>query len=146
MATTPVDSANLILRLYELRREPVMREARNFMLTFDPKSVEDYMAGMMGPNSAHIRMVSSYWEMACSFVVNGAIDAAMFDETQGEHILVFGKVEPILAELRAAMGSPNVFKSMEQVCTNAPGGLERVRTTAARIRGMMAARAAAATT
>jgi hypothetical protein len=146
MATTPVDSANLILKLYELRREPVMREARNFMLTFDPKSLDDYMAGMMGPNSAHIRMVTSYWEMACSFVVNGAIDAAMFDETQGEHILVFGKVEPLLPELRAAMGSPNVFKSMEHVCTSAPGGLERVRASVARIRGMMAARAAAATT
>jgi hypothetical protein len=144
MATTAVDSANLILKLYELRREPVMREARNFMLTFDPKSVEDYMAGMMGPNSAHIRMVSSYWEMACSFVVNGAIDATMFDETQGEHILVFGKVEPLLAELRAAAGSPNMFKSMEHVCTTAPCSLERVRATAARIRGMMAARAAAA--
>jgi hypothetical protein len=140
---TPVDSANLILKLYELRREPVMREARNFMFTFDPKSVEDYMAGMMGPNSAHIRMVTSYWEMACSFVVNGAIDAAMFDETQGEHIIVFGKIEPFLADFRAKMGSPGAFKSMEQVCTNAPGGIERVRASAARIRGMMAARAAA---
>jgi hypothetical protein len=144
MATTAVDSATLILKLYELRREPVMREARNFMLTFDPKSIEDYMAGMMGPNSAHIRMVTSYWEMACSFVVNGAIDAAMFDETQGEHILVFGKVEPFLAEIRGAMGNPNVFKSLEYVCTSAPGGLERVRSSVARIRGMMAARAAAA--
>jgi hypothetical protein len=143
MATTAVDSANLILRLYELRREPVMREARNFMLTFDPKSVEDYMAAMMGPNSAHIRMVTSYWEMACSFVVNGAIDPVMFDETNGEHILVFGKVEPILAQLRAALGSPTVFKNIEQVSTSAPSSIEKVRATAARIRGMMAARAAA---
>jgi hypothetical protein len=144
MATTPVDSANLILKLYELRREPTMREARNFMLTFDPKSVDDYMAGMMGPNSAHIRMVTSYWEMACSFVVNGAIDAAMFDETQGEHIIVFGKIEPFLADFRKAMGSQNAFKSLEHVCTSAPGGIERVRATVARIRSMMAARAATA--
>src|ERR1700735_3568555 len=110
MATTAVDSANLILRLYELRREPVMREARNFMLTFDPKSVEDYMAGMMGPNSAHIRMVTSYWEMACSFVVSGAIDAELFDASAGEQIIVFGKLEPILPQLREAMGNPNLFK------------------------------------
>jgi hypothetical protein len=143
MATTPVESANLILKLYELRREPVMREARNFIFTFDPKSVDDYMAGMMGPNSAHIRMVFSYWEMACSFVTNGAIDAAMFDETQGEHIVMFGKIEPFLADFRAKMGSATAFKNLEQVCTNAPGGLERVRSTMARMRGMMAARTAA---
>src|ERR1700677_4940015 len=110
-SATPVDSANLILKLYELRREPVMREARNFILTFDPKSVEDYMAGMMGANSAHIRMVVSYWEMACSFVVYGAIEAVMFDDTNGEHILVFAKIEPFLAQLRTAMGSPNMLKN-----------------------------------
>ena len=140
---TPVDSANLILKLYELRREDTMREARNFMLTFDPKSLEDYMASMMGPNSAHVRMVTSYWEMAASFVVNGAIDAAMFDESNGEHILVFGKFEPFLPQLRAAMG-PSVFQNLEKVCISAPGGIERVRATAERIRGFMAQRAAAA--
>jgi hypothetical protein len=140
---TPVDSANLILKLYELRREPVMREARNFIFTFHPRSVEDYMAGMMGPNSGHIRMVTSYWEMASSFVVNGAIDAVMFDETAGEHIVVFGKLEPFLPQLRQAMGNPNLFKNLEQVCTTAPGSLERVHATAERMRNMMAARAAA---
>lgn len=139
---TPVESANLILKLYELRREPVMREARNTIMGFDPRSVEDYMAAMMGPNSAHIRMVTSYWEMAASLVVNGAIDAAMFDETAGEHILVFGKIEPILPQLRQMMG-PGVFKNLEQVCISAPGGLERVRAMTERIRSMMASRSSA---
>jgi hypothetical protein len=141
---TPVDSANLILRLYELRREPVMREARNTMLTFDPRSVEDYMAAMAGPQSAHIRMVTSYWEMAASFVVNGAIDANMFDESAGEHILVFGKVEPILPQLRQAMGNPGMFKNLEKVCTSAPSSLERVHAVTARIRKMIEGRAATA--
>jgi hypothetical protein len=141
---TPVDSANLILKLYELRREPVMREARNTMLTFDPRSAEDYMAAMGGPESAHIRMVVSYWEMAASFVVNGAIDANMFDEANGEHMLVFGKIEPFLPQLRQATGSPNMLKSLEKVCTAAPGGLERVRAMAERIRKMIAGRAATA--
>src|SRR5438046_3084419 len=89
---TPVESANLILKLYELRREPVMREARNFFITFFPNSVEDYMAGMMGPNSAHLRMVVSYWEMATSLVASGAIDAAMFEASAGEHLVVFGRI------------------------------------------------------
>jgi hypothetical protein len=141
---TPVESANLILKLYELRREPVMREARNTFMGFDPRTVEDYMAGMMGPDSAHIRMVVSYWEMAASLVVNGAIDAAMFEETAGEQTLVFGKIEGILPQLREAMGNPNMFKNLEQICVSAPGGLERVRAMTTRIRGMMAARSAAA--
>jgi hypothetical protein len=140
---TPVDSANLILKLYELRREETMREARNFILTFDPKTAEDYMATMMGPNSAHVRMVTSYWEMAASFVVSGAIDATMFDECNGEHILVFGKIEPFLPQLRAMVG-PTAFKNLEQVCLTGPGGIERVRATAERIRGFMAQRASAA--
>jgi hypothetical protein len=140
---TPVESANLILKLYELRREPLMREARNFVvLKFDPRSVEDYMACLSGPDSAYIRMVASYWEMAASLVVNGAIDPAMFDASAGEHIIVFGKAEPFLAELRAATG-PGVYKNLEQVCTSAAGGVERVRATAERIRGMITRAAAA---
>jgi hypothetical protein len=142
MATTPADSANLILKLYELRREPLMREARNFLFTFDPKSAQDYMAGMKGPNSAHIRMVMSYWEMACSFVVNGAIDPTMFDDTQGEHIVAFCKVEPFLADLRAMLGY-HAFKNLEKVCTSTPEAVEKTRATAARIRGMIAAASAA---
>ena len=141
---TAVDSANLILKLYELRREPVMREARNFFMTFNPTSIQDYMAGMMGPNSGHIRMVVSYWEMATSFVVSGAIDADLFEASAGEHVLVFGKIEPFLPQLRQTMGNPNLFKNLEQVCVGAPGGLEKVRAMAERIRNMMAARSTAA--
>jgi len=141
---TPVESANLILKLYELRREPVMREARNYFLSFDPRSVEDYMAGMMGPNSAYIRMVVSYWEMAASFVASGAVDAKMFADSAGEHVLVFGKIEGFLPQLRQMMGNPTMFSNLEQVCTASPG-LEAVRATTERIRGMIAARASAAT-
>jgi hypothetical protein len=101
------------------------------------------MAGVMGPNGAYIRMVTSYWEMAASLVVNGAIDATMFDQANGEHVFVFAKIEPILAELRSMMG-PGVFKSLEHVCLNAPVGIERVRAVQERLRGMQAARAAAA--
>jgi len=139
---TPVESANLILKLYELRREPVMREARNYFMSFDPRSVGDYMAAMAGPHSGHIRMVTSYWEMAASFVVGGAIDAGLFEASAGEQMLVFGKIEPFLPELRQAMGNPNMLRNLEQLCVSAPGGLERVRAMVERIRGMMAARAA----
>ena len=142
-STTPVESANLILKLYELRREETMRQARNYVFTFNPTSADEYLAAMGGPHSASVRMVASYWEMACSFVVNGAIDATMFDETNGEHIMMFGKIEPFLEDLRAKIGSPNAFRNLEQVCTSAPGGIERVRAMTARMRAMAAARPAA---
>jgi hypothetical protein len=140
--STAVDSANLLLKLYELRREDTMRAARNTLFGFDPKSAEEYMKEMMGPNSAHIRMVMSYWEMAASFVVNGAIDAKMFDDANGEHIVAFGKIEPFLPKLREMFG-PTAFKNLEQLCLSAPGGMERVRNTRERMRQMMAASRAA---
>jgi hypothetical protein len=141
---TSADSANLILKLYELRREETMRKARDFMLGFDPRSVEDYMAVMMGPNNAYVRQVTSYWEMAAAFVNEGVIDAKLFDESNGEHIVVFGKVEAILPGLRAAFGNPGMLANLEKVCLNAPGGIERVRATAERIRAIMSAGKAAA--
>jgi hypothetical protein len=144
MATaTPVDSANLILKLYELRREETMRKARDFWFGFNPTSVQDYMAVMMGPNSGYVRMVASYWDMACSLVVNGAIDATMFNETNGEHVIVFAKIEPFLADLRAMVG-PTAFKNLEQVCLGPGVGIEKVKAVAERMRGFAAQRASAA--
>lgn len=138
--STPVESANLILKLYELRREPVMREARNTVfMKFNPTSAEDYMAAMGGPNSAHIRMVVSYWEMACSFVTSGAIDQKMFEASAGEHAMVYGKIEAILPKLREMMGSPDIFKNLEQVALSGPGGIERIRANMQRVRGIMEA-------
>jgi hypothetical protein len=143
MATTAVDSANLLLKLYELRREETMREARNFMFTFHPASAQEYMAAMMGPHSGHIRMVMSYWDMACSFVVNGAIDPKMFNETNGEHIMAFAKIEPLLADLRAIVG-PTAFQNLEKVCLSDQVGIEKVRQVGERIKGFAAQMAAAA--
>jgi hypothetical protein len=144
--STAVESANLLLKLYELRREPVMREARNTVfMKLNPQTADDYMAAMMGPDSAHVRMVVSYWEMACSFVVNGAIDKKMFEEANGEHTIIFGKIEGILADLREKIGNPNAFKNLEQVCTAEPGNLEKIRANMQRMRAMMAQRSAAAT-
>lgn len=141
---TPFESAKLLLELYDLRREPAMREARNYVASLDPQSFEDLQGILMGPHSAHWRMVTSYWDMAASFVVNGAIDQKLFDDANGEHIFVFGKVEQWLTQYREMMGNPNYLKSLEQVCANGPGGLERVRANRERMRKLMAARAAAA--
>src|SRR5271170_6788009 len=98
--STAVDSANLILKLYELRREEVMRKARDFMFGFNPNASEEFMAGMMSANSGYIRMTITYWDMAASFVNNGAIDAKMFNEANGEHFVAFSKVEPFIEDVR----------------------------------------------
>src|SRR3954453_12352915 len=107
----PVESANLILKLYELRREETMRKARDFFFSFDPKSMEDVSATFMGPNSAYLRMVLTYWEMAASLVNNGAIEAKMFNEANGEQIGVFAKMEPFLNPIREGFKNPDFMKN-----------------------------------
>jgi hypothetical protein len=139
---TPFESAQLLLTLYDLRREETMRIARDFFISFDPHTLEDYMAGVMGPNGAHIRMVVTYWDMACSFVVNGAIDEKMFRDAGGEYILVFGKIEPLLPQIREAFGSQNFAANLEKVALNLPDARTVIDAMAARIRGLIAARAA----
>jgi hypothetical protein len=128
--TTKVESAELILKLYDLRREATMRKARDWMFSFNPQSAQDYMATMMDPEvGGYLRMVSSYWDMAGALVNHGAIDPEMFNETAGEHIMVFAKIEPILAELREMFQNPKAFYNLEKVIMDQPDGAEKVRKT-----------------
>jgi len=124
--STAAENANLILKLFELRREEVMRNGRNFFFTFHPKSFEEVTSTMMGPQGNYLRMVLSYWDMAASLVVNGAIDAKMFDDANGEHFGVFAKIEPFVPQLRVVFQNPRFLQSLEQVCLGAPEGRQRV--------------------
>ena len=81
--------ADFILKLYDLRREPVMREARNWFFTFNPTSVQDFVDVLMGEHSGHYRMVISYWDMAASMVNQGAIDEELFNASGGEIVFVY---------------------------------------------------------
>jgi hypothetical protein len=141
---TPYESAQLILELYNLRREATMREARNFWFSFNPETIEEYTTAMMGPNGGYVRMVASYWDMAASLVLNGAIDPKMFNDANGEHLVVFGKLEGILPRMREMMGDPNIGKNLETVALSAPDARQKIDGIMARIKGMIAARAAAA--
>lgn len=128
--STKAESADLIMKLYDLRREATMRKARDWMFTFNPTSAEDYSNKMMDPEvGGYLRMVVSYWDMAATFVNEGAIDAEMFNKTAGEHIMVFAKIEPILADLRAMWQMPDAMASLEKVIMDMPGGAERVKQT-----------------
>lgn len=124
------ESADLILKLYDLRREATMRKARDWFFTFNPASAEDIEKTMMDPEvGAYLRMVTSYWEMAGALVNHGAIDAEMFNDTAGEHIGVFSKIEPYLADLRTKWEMPDAFKNLEKVIYDKPGGKEQLEKT-----------------
>ena len=119
--------AELILKLYDLRREETMRQARNWcVMDFHPETQEDVMAAFMGPHSAYVRMVTSYWDMACSFVTNGALDEQMFNDANGEHIATYCKFAHIIDDIRAASMMPNFLKHLEKVVMNIPNIEERL--------------------
>lgn len=139
------EDANLILKLYDLRREPVMREARNWFFSFNPTTTAEYMEAMMSEKSGYVRMVISYWDMAASLVNNGAIDEQMFNDANGEHLFVFAKIEPILAELRQQWNQPDMLKHYETLVRRVPNNeqiLAGIRERIKMIQGMMAERAA----
>jgi hypothetical protein len=138
--STPYESATLLIRLYELRRESTMREARNwYARSFNPTTVDEVLQALSGPNSAHFRMVTSYWDMASSFVLHGAIDEQMFVDTNGEHTIVYAKLEPFLAEYRAKTGNPAYLASLEQLVMKMPNAKERLAALRERFRAMATA-------
>jgi hypothetical protein len=113
---TPFESAQLNLHLFDLRREPVLREARAwFLAEFTPESFAELVAVAGGPRNASFRMVLGYWDMASSLVTTGAIDGDAFRAAHGEIFLTFAKVHPYLAELRAAAGEPEFCRNLEAV-------------------------------
>ena len=115
------ESAELILKLYETRREPVMREARNWVISFFPESTEDIMKTMIdAETSAKYRMVTTYWDMAAGFVNHGAIDEEMFNDANGEHIVVFSKIQPFLNELRQTLDNSNMLANLEKLIMRMP--------------------------
>src|SRR2546428_12182675 len=143
------EDANLILKLYDLRREPVMREARNWFFSFNPTTPAEYMEAMMGDHSGHLRMVISYWDMAASMVNNGAIDEQMFNDANGEHLFIFAKIEPVLEELRQQWNQPDMLKHFETLVRRIPDSDKKLADIRERIKmigAMLAERQAKAQT
>jgi hypothetical protein len=143
--STKYESADLILKLYDLRREQTMREARQWMAGFSPESAQDVLDALMGERSAHFRQVMSYWDMAASLVLNGAIDEQMFDDANGEHLFYFAKIEPFLAELRERLGpASRLVPHLERLVMSKPDAAERLERLREMGRAVAARRAAAA--
>jgi len=113
-----------ILKLYELRRDAEMRAARQWYFSrFAPRSAMDIVALFRGGEraSANFRMVTSYWDMASSFVLNGAIDEKLFFDANTEHVFVYAKIEPFLAEFRQMIQEPDYLLNLENLCVKTPG-------------------------
>ncbi len=125
---TPFESAQLNLQLFDLRREPVLREARAwFTGEFNPETVEEFLAIVSSERNAAFRMVLGYWDMAASMVTNGAIDAEAFRAAHSEIVATFAKVHPFLDELRKVSGESEFCKHIEKVVMADPGAEAKMK-------------------
>jgi hypothetical protein len=132
------EEAGLILKLYELRREDTLRKARDwYFREFNPQSLADFNQAMFGERGAYVRMVLSYWGMAAALVNDGAIGLELFNEANGEHIGVFAKIEPLLGEIRSALG-PQFAVNLEKLIDATPNGRARVAATREQMKAMRA--------
>ena len=116
MLATPAD-AEIVLKLYQLRTEPVMREARAWVLgAFWPATVEDYVAvaaNPADPHNAYFRQVVTYWEMAAAMVLHGAVSAELFVDCNAEGFFLLAKFAHILDEIRER--NPGFMKKTSQL-------------------------------
>lgn len=138
---TPFESAQLNLQLFDLRREPVLREARSwFLLEFNPESFAELAAALQGDRNSAFRMMLGYWDMAASLVTTGAIDGDAFRAAHSELFGTFSKIQPFLDELRAASGEPEFCKHIEAVVMAAPDAEAILKRRREGIRAMAKAR------
>lgn len=134
-------SAQLIMQLYELRREEKMREARNWFISFFPESVEDIGRTMIDEaTSAKYRMVTTYWDMAAGFVNRGAIDEDMFLDSAGEAWVIFSKIQPYLDGMREMMENPHYLRHLESLLMRQPEALENLAARREQMKRWMQAR------
>jgi hypothetical protein len=124
--------AQLILKLYDLRREAEMRKARNwFTVEFWPQNADDFIKvanSFPSQESTWLRQVGSYWDIAASFVLNGALNEDLFLQPgcSGEMFVILGRIYPFLKEFREKTNSPDAFANIEKVATGSKTGRKRL--------------------
>jgi hypothetical protein len=112
------DDVTLVLRLYELRREAKLRQAREwFGKSFKASTMEQFLelCPLGSDNNAYFRMVVSYWEMVASFITGGVLNQDLFFQSGGELLFAFEKIRDLLPNLRQAFQNPFYLKNMETV-------------------------------
>jgi hypothetical protein len=143
------EDASLILKLYELRREETMRKARQWVcVEFWPDSAQEifFLLDEFGSlHNQYFRQVTTYWEMAASFVLRGALDGDMFLECTAENTFILAKFHPFLAEIRERL--PDFLIRTEQLMqkyAGAKANLDRALRQIERRRAESAGRATSA--
>lgn len=128
-ATDAIREADLILKLYELRRESVMRQARAFIGgAFGPQSVDDFVGQVVagGQHASYILQVYGYWDMLAAFVIHGALSEGLVYDTCQEMYFQYAKIQPYLAGFREKMNLPEFLRSIEKVVEGSAQGRERL--------------------
>ena len=124
------EQAELILQLYELRREAVMREARSFVGGggFAPKSAEDLLEIIKkgGKETGFVLQVYGYWDMVCAFVRHGILSEGLVYDTCQEMYFQYAKIQPFLPEFRGKLGLPEWMQSLEKVAEGSARGRKRI--------------------
>jgi hypothetical protein len=123
--------AELILKLYDLRREAEMRKARAWFAGWWPRSADDVVEMINAPanplENAWFRQVSGYWEMAASFVLRGVLNEELFCDSSGEMWFALAKVYPFLKEVREKARTPYLFQRVEKVATGSDEARDRLQ-------------------
>jgi hypothetical protein len=132
---------DLVLKLYDLRREAEMRKARAFIMQFEPKTIDDVKAVMnlSHPSNAHFRQVLSYWGMVADFALRGLLHPDMYAAHCGESLFIWAKFEAMLPQIRAEV-NPMFMANLEKLIKANPAMQERV----AQVREMRSRMTAAA--
>jgi hypothetical protein len=129
---TPAD-AELILKLYDLRREAEIRKARNWWFAnFWPENADDFMKVALAVGTQEnnwLRQVAGYWDLAASLVVHGTLNETLFLEPafSGEMFLIFAKIHPFLKEVREKMQNPWMLANVENVIKKSKASQERLK-------------------
>lgn len=139
------EQGEMLLKLYDIRREPKLRQARQwFVSQFHPASFDDVVKMFMGPGEegSYIRMVATYWDMVANYASRGLIDEEFLFETSGEQWIVWERLKPVIGQWREAFKNPHTFSHLEQHVARyeawrerrAPGSNEHMREVMARMR------------
>lgn len=133
--------AELVLKLYDLRRETVMRQSRDAIAKWVPRDWDDFISvtKIDHPHNAAWRQVSSYFEMAYGFARHGVVNAEFLAENTGEGLFLYAKVLPHLERFRRDV-APTAFMNAEWICANAASARMRLEMFQKRVAAMTAAK------
>ncbi len=135
------EDAQIVMKLYDLRRESEMRNARKWFAGWWPNSADEILKVIQGggtQENAWFRQVSGYWDMAASFVLRGVLNEELFWDSGGELWFTFSKLQPFLKEVRERTGNKMLYTRIEKIATRTKDGRDRLQMFSKRAEAMRA--------